>query len=111
MIDGNTKIQIQIRTTTQNRIGEDVEVWKTVNEILGFIDLSGGDSKYSTYNAKIQESTHLFISDYYALDNRVKAENSRVVDEKGKIYDVMLIDDPMELHEQLEIYLKYTGGQ
>ena len=28
----------------------------------------------------------------------------------GKVYEVMLIDDPMELHEQLEIYLKYTGG-
>jgi hypothetical protein len=28
-----------------------------------------------------------------------------------KVYDIMVIDDPMELHEQLEIYLKYTGGQ
>lgn len=111
MIGGNTTIKIQIRTTTQNRIGEDIEAWESVNEIPGFIDLSGGDSKYSTYNAKIQESTHIFISDYYALDSRVKAENSRVVDEKGLIYDVMLIDDPMNLHKQLEIYLKYTGGQ
>ena len=37
--------------------------------------------------------------------------NSRVVDEDGLIYDVMLIDDPMKMHKQLEIYLKYAGGQ
>lgn len=111
MIGGNTTIQLQTRTTTQNRIGEDVEAWDSVHEILGFLDLSGGDSKYSTYDAKIQESTHIFISDYVALDSSIKAENSRVVDEKGLIYDVMLIDDPMNLHKQLEIYLKYTGGQ
>lgn len=111
MIGGNTTIQLQTRTTTQNRIGEDVEAWDSVHEILGFLDLSGGDSKYSTYDAKIQESTHIFISDYVALDSSIKAENSRVVDEKGLIYDVMLIDDPMNLHKQLEIYLKFTGGQ
>ena len=29
---------------------------------------------------------------------------------KGKKYDVMLIDNPDEMDEQLEIYLKYTGG-
>ena len=29
----------------------------------------------------------------------------------GKVYDVLLIDDPMELHKQLEISLKFTGGQ
>ena len=40
------------------------------------------------------------------------AENARVTI-AGKRYDVMLIDNPMELGErsQLEIYLKYTGGQ
>ena len=72
--------------------------------------MSGGDSKYTTYNAKIQESTHVFVADYVALDSRIKAENSRLI-VNGNIYDVMLIDDPMELHQQLEIYLKYTGGQ
>ena len=41
---------------------------------------------------------------------RIKAENSRIVDEEGKVYDIKLIDDPMGMHEQLEIYLSYTGG-
>lgn len=110
MIGGNTIAQIQTKTTTKNAIGECVESWNTVHSIAGWLDLSSGDSKYTTYNAKIQESTHIFISDYQALDESIEAENSRVV-VNNKIYDVMLIDDPMEMHKQLEIYLKYTGGQ
>ena len=111
MIGGNQTIQLQVSTITKNAIGEPVEYWATVQSILGWIDLSSGDSKHLTYNAKIQESTHVFVADYVAIDSRIKAENSRLVDENGLVYDVMLIDDPMNLHKQLEIYLKYTGGQ
>lgn len=110
MIGGNTTAALQIRTTTKNEIGEAVKSWKTVDEIKGFLDMSSGDSKYTTYNAKIQESTHVFISDWRKLDAFVKAENSRLVI-NGEIYDVMLIDDPMGLHKQIEIYLQYRGGQ
>lgn len=78
--------------------------------LTGWLDLSGGDSKYTTYNAKVQESTHMFIAGYKPLSERIKAENSRMVID-GRVYDIMLIDDPMGMHEQLEIYLKYTGGQ
>ena len=87
MIGGNTTAALQISTTTKNEIGEGVKSWKTVNEIKGFLDLSSGDSKYTTYNAKLQESTHVFVSDWKQ------------------------IDDPMGLHMQLEIYLQYRGGQ
>lgn len=110
MIGGNTIAQIQTLTTTKNQIGEPVETWETKQSIAGWLDLSSGDSKYTTYNAKIQESTHVFISDYQVLDAAIEAENSRVI-VNNKIYDVMLIDDPMEMHKQLEIYLKFTGGQ
>lgn len=111
MIGGNTTIQFQISTTKKNAIGEGVKSWETVQEIRGWLDLQSGDSGYQNFNAKIQESTHVFVSDYMTLDASIKAENSRVVDEDGLVYDVMLIDDPMKLHKQLEIYLKYTGGQ
>ena len=92
MIGGNVKGEFQIRTTTKNKIGESVPSWETVQSIKGWLDLSSGDSKYSTYNAKIQESTHVFVADYVALDTRLKAENSRFV-VKGNNYDVMLIDN------------------
>ena len=110
MIGGNITGQIQLYKTETNIIGEREKIWETVDDITGFLDLLTGDSKYTTYNAKIQESTHIFLADYKELDSRIKAENSRMII-NGKVYDIMAIDDPMELHKQLEIYLKYTGGQ
>lgn len=111
MIGGNTDAMIQVNTGTgKNPIGEAVETWSDVQQIHGWLDLSSGDSKYSTYDAKIQESTHVFIADYVRLDTQIKAENSRMIID-GKRYDVMLIDNPMGLNKQLEIYLKFAGGQ
>ena len=110
MIGGNIQGLIQVSTTEKNEIGEAVKSWADVQTITGWLDLSSGDSKYTVYSAKVQESTHVFVADYVQLDSRITAENSRIVI-GGKRYDVMLIDDPMEMHKQLEIYLKYTGGQ
>lgn len=110
MIGGNIEGTFQISTTNKNEIGEAVKSWADVQMITGWLDLQSGDSKYNTYNAKLQESTHVFVADYVELDSRITAENSRMVI-GGKVYDVLLIDDPMELHKQLEISLKFTGGQ
>ena len=109
-IGGNLKAIIQISATTKNAIGESVKAWTDVQTIKGWLDLGSGDSRYTTYNAKIQESTHVFIADFVPLDSRITAENARAII-NGKRYDITLIDNPMELNEQLEIYLKYTGGQ
>lgn len=108
-VGGNINAQLQLNTgTAKNEIGEVVPQWITVNTLSGWLDLSSGDSKRTSYNAKIQESTHIFLCDFTQLDQRVKAENSRLI-VKGRIYDVMLIDNVMEMDEQFEIYLKYTG--
>lgn len=109
MISGNILAELQEKHSLPNNIGEKVPIWKTVQNINGFLDLQNGDSKYMSYDAKIQESTHIFICDYVDL-SAYDAEICRMVI-SGRIYDVMLIDDPMELHKHLEIYLKYTGGQ
>lgn len=108
MIGGNCSADIQTRVVAKNAIGEHVELWTTVQTLTGFLDLQSGDSKYTTYHAKMQESTHVFICDYVELD--IKAESSRMVVNGGR-YDIMLIDDPMGIHKHLEIFLKYTGGQ
>lgn len=110
MIGGNVKAEIQTFTSSENEIGESVKSWETTQELTGFIDLSGGDSRYTVFDAKVQESTHIFICDYTLLNPSVTAENSRMKI-NGRIYDIKLIDNPMELCEQLEIYLKLTGGQ
>lgn len=111
MIGGNTTATIQVDLGTgYNAIGEQESAWTDVQNITGWLDLSSGDSKHTTYNAKIQESTHVFVADYVRLDASISAENSRMVID-GQRYEVLLIDDPMWLHKQLEIYLKFTGGQ
>lgn len=117
-IGGNTQAIIQMKKFTKDAnghyirdsVGAIVMTWENVQTIKGWIDLASGDSRYSTYNAKIQESTHFFISDYVPIDSRITAENSRMM-VNGKLYDIVLIDNPMELNAQLEFYLKYTGGQ
>jgi hypothetical protein len=112
MIGGNTTIQIQIITgTNRDSVGNRVPTFETVQSMTGFLDFAAGDSKRTTFNAKIQESTHVFIADYVPLAEGITAENSKVIDEDGLVYDVMVFDDPMKLHKQWEIYLKYTGGQ
>lgn len=106
---GNITAQLQVKTTTKNAIGEAVPTWKTRHTLTGFLDLANGNARYTAYDAKMQESTHYFLCDYTELPG-VTAENARL-QIAGKTYDVLAIDDPMELHAHLEIYLKYTGGQ
>ena len=111
MIGGINRGIIQTKTgTTINAIGESVPAWEDKQVLVGWLDLTGGDSKYTTYNAKTQESTHIFICDYEELAEGITAENSRMI-VNGSRYDIMLIDDVMNMHRQYEIYLKYTGGQ
>lgn len=106
MIGGNTEALLQqISGSETNEIGEKVKSWSDIQPLLGWLDLSGGDSKY-TYDAKLQESTHIFICDYTPIDR--KADNKRLV-VNGTVYEILLIDDPMELHQQLEIFLKFVG--
>ncbi len=111
-IGGNTNAIIQVYTASVNEIGENVQTWADVQSIKGWLDIQSGDSRNTTFNAKIQESTHIFIADYVKLDKRITAESARMVI-NGKRYDILLIDNPMEMGSgsQLEFYLRFTGGQ
>lgn len=111
MIGGNVTAIIQAyKDATANAIGETVPNWQNVQTLRGWLDLSSGESRYNTYTAKIQESTHIFLCDYVPLHASIKAEQSRMLI-NGKRYDIMLIDNPMGMNQHYEIYLKYTGGQ
>lgn len=117
-IGGNKAAVIQVAEVAQNEIGELETAYKdAITGFVGWLDLMDGGSKHLNYNAKIQESTHIFLCSYMELeyqadgrpDARITPENSRMIVD-GDIYEVMLYDDPMGMHEHLEIYLKYTGG-
>lgn len=111
-IGGNITGYIQNKTVVTNDIGEQVETWFDVQSIKGWLDFSSGQSNYQNFNAKIQETTHIFIADYVSLNPAINVEKSRMKI-NGKPYDILLIDNPMEMGSgsQLEIYLKFTGGQ
>ncbi len=114
-IGGNKQGIIQVCTSQKNAIGEQVKQWEDVQILLGWLDYASSinqNSSYTTYYAKVQESTHVFVADWTELDQRIKMENARMLID-GKAYDITLIDNPMEMKSgsQLEIFLKYTGGR
>ena len=109
-IGGNITGSIQTKSTAKNAIGEAVKAWETaVEAVKGWLGLQSGGSNYTNFNAKIEESTHVFLCDYnpdiYTLADR----DTRMII-KGVVYDVLLIDNPDEMDEQLEIYLKKVGA-
>lgn len=112
MIGGNTTAWIECSVGVKNDIGESRQVWEPVGKLTGWLDLmgSGNGPIYTTYSAAIAESTHLFLADYDATIAAAKHKTCRAM-VNGQYYAVQLIDDPMDMHRQLEIYLKHTGGQ
>lgn len=119
MIGGNTSAVLQVYTVTKNEHGTQSKVWVDAMELKGWLDYQSGDARYGSYNTKLQESTHIFICDYRPIPAtlevegktvRVNTENARMVANSQR-YDVLLIDNPMNLNKHLEIYLKFTGGQ
>ncbi len=109
-INGNITAVFQVKTTdTENEIHERVPVWSDALAVKGWLDYSSGDSEHQNFKAKVQDSTHIFLMDHQDLGD-ITAENSRLV-VNGKIYEVLLIDNPMEMNYHYEIYLKYIGGQ
>jgi hypothetical protein len=108
-IGGNITAIIQTKTTVKNEIGEGVQTWVDRFSHVGWLDLQSGDSKRSNFNAKIEESSHVFICDFHPGIDALDDQDTRLII-KGKMYDVLLIDNPMEMNEQLEIYLRKVGG-
>lgn len=113
MIGGNITALIQVKDKgTRNKIGELEHVWTDVASLYGWLDYSGGQSDIGTYDAKIQETTHIFLCDYQQIEQEsvdMTSDNARMVI-GGNVYQILQIDDPMELHQHLEIFLKYVGG-
>ena len=104
-IRGNRAAEIQTCTLKRNEIGERVKTWETVQTIRGWLDYTTGETGRQTYDAKVQDSSHVFVSDFVKLKDGIRPDTARLIVD-GKPYDIVLIDNPMELDYQLEIYLK-----
>ena len=109
-IGGNTTAILQVQSENgADEIGNPVISWEEAGSYPGWLDLVSGNSPVQNYNAKISESSHYYITDYYRALANQDPEVCRILID-GKIYDVQWIDDPMGMHEHLEIYLKAVGG-
>ena len=109
-VKGRTLCAIQTRTSNVNDIGEGVNTWVDAVSFYGVLGLQAGDSKYTNFSAKIEESSHVLVCEYDQRIYDLADQNTRII-AKGKMYDVLLIDNPDELDEHLEIYLRFVGGQ
>lgn len=110
-IGGNISAVLKIKASGgKNSIGEAVNSWEDAFTLVGWLGLQNGENKRATFNAKIEESTHVFLCDYNAGVYALADKDTRLI-LKGNMYDVLLIDNPDELDEQLEIYLRKVGGQ
>lgn len=108
-IGGNITGIIQTKTTTKNSIGEAEQLWSNAFSQIGWLGMQTSDSPRSKLNAKIEESTHCFMCDYHEGIYALSDQDTRMIF-KGKVYDVLFIDNPDEMDEQLEIYLRRVGA-
>lgn len=109
-IGGNITGTIQTKTTSgKNAMGEADNTWKDAFSHIGWLGLNGGEQKRNNFNTKIEESTHVFLLDYDADIYALAEQDTRMII-KGFMYDVLLIDNPDEMDEQLEIYLRRVGA-
>ena len=108
MIGGNVTAVLQTKTTTKNAFGEKTESWSDLQLLKGFLDFTGGDGSYkSNFKGAVEETTHVFICDYDKITSEAMPTQCRMVID-NKVYDVLMIDNPMQLNQHLEIMLKYN---
>lgn len=103
-IKGNITMQLQQISSTKNSYGEDVEGYVDyLAPIKGYLDLSSGNTNYSSYDSAITESTHVFLCDYLEIGEAAKNLSCVI---NNKRYDVTYIDNPQERNYHMEIYLR-----
>ncbi len=108
-IGGNIEGSIQVCKTLKNAIGESVKQWENAFSLLGWLGMQSGEQKYTSFNAKLEESSHVFLCDYNADVYALADQDTRMII-KGIVYDVTYIDNPDEMDEQLEIFLRRVGA-
>ena len=108
MIGGNVDAIIQVETSSKNAFGEKETTYKNLTTVKGFLDYVGGDGSYkNNFKGELEETTHIFICDYENVASKATPTQSRMIID-DKIYDILYIDNPMNLNEHLEIMLKYN---
>ena len=108
-IGGNIQAVLQSRQTIKNEYGEGVAQWADAVTLTGWLGLQSGEQKRSSFNAKLEESTHVFLCDFNSGAYALADSDTRMLI-KGVVYDTLFIDNPDEMDSQLEIYLRKVGA-
>ena len=109
MVGGNLTATVQIKTLTENDLGEYVPEWNNhIEDVKGWLDGTGGNSPRQSHKTKSEDSTHVYICDFDSRLRDIDTTQCRFVC-RNKIYEIKYVDDPMELHDHLEITLKLVG--
>ena len=109
MIGGNITGVFQTKTDAFNDVGEREHTWHDRYTLKGWLGMQSGDKSRGTFNAKIEQSSHVFLCDYHANVDALADVDSRMII-KGIVYEVKYIDNPDEMDKQLEIYLNRIGA-
>ena len=109
MIGGNITGTIQTKSVEKNAIGESVASWSDAYSLVGWLGRQSGEQMRTSFNAKAEESTHVFLCDYHEGIYSLANEDTRMII-KSVVYEVTYIDNPDEMDKQLDIYLKRVGA-
>lgn len=109
MVGGNVTASVMREAKTKNAkgvyvVGEP----ERVMDITGWLDYQAGQASHLAYQAKTEDTTHVFLSDWNEAYASL-SEKGLFLRIEDKRYEVLLIDDPMMLHEHIETYLRYVG--
>jgi len=101
-----TKMEVQKKTTQLKTGGRRSETWAKHMDVDGYLDfISGGKDKIASRYA--DRATHVFIAfQTVALDP--KTEYRAVIN--NSIYNILYVDDPLNMGHHTEMYLENTGG-
>lgn len=112
MIGGNVTCTLEkFVKIGENEIGQAIKEWRTYATLFGWLDYreAGETTEIARFKSKLERSTHVFICDYVNISDDVRGV--RFIDHRGRDYEVLIIDNPMELNRQIEIYLRYVGDE
>ena len=92
------------KTGKRNSLGQTIHDFRESGTFDGWIDFLSGEESNSQ-NAITAESTHVIIT----FDTSLEISILDRIRFKDKEYEVTYVDNPMELDDHLEIFLKAVG--
>lgn len=100
--------KVQDYIETDDELGGITQEYQDVYTGEGYLDLLSGTNQNQIQNATIEQSTHVLICDYFE-NYQSKIKDKMYVVLGGRRYLITYVDDPVQAHDHLEIYLKYVS--